>query len=701
MWVQDYLNDVSDEAARNLFNRTVRRTDPNRPRRRVAVEALESRLLLSANLTINAANQLVFQGDPGNDNVTVAFASDASGGTYTINDSTAPIDIVANNGSAVTTAGSGTNTVTVTNLSSLGTAWLSFDGNGNGGTAPGDIFNIQSSNDPIFINQTGPAAAHDTFNLGNTADGVQSILAPVSLQDTSGAADVTIDDSADANNQAFTLAGGPSVSTISDLARGIITCVNDEISSLTINGGSGNDDLTVDFSAGNPIPALSAPGLIYSAGGGSDNVLNVVGTPPSGKFASVVPKATGPGSGSITFVDQANISTELTYADLTPITDTTPATDYTFNDFGYPDQSFSATDGPAISGDQTIQFASTPTPSSPLNFETTDIANKSFVTFNTPPETPGVAGPGINATINIPTASTGLLSLTINTPTGGDNNISFINTPAGIVTSLNNNGADSVTNVTGLGVANATVLFLDGGTGNNTLNYDAGGKNPTVTPGLLPGEVLITIPGAGIVDAIDYTQINITDVTPLTITPGAAVSINGVEGAPIVNTLVGTFTAPVSVLPPAGGFPAGDFTASINWGDGSPIAAGTITEDAGDPGVYAITGTHAFAVNGTFTVTSTAAFEGGTYTTPVNGVPVAVTLGATGPTGGIDATAKILAAPLTGSSGNTFTGIEGSSTGTVLLGGFTDGDPSATVADFTSGGGSVVVNWGDGRRRKS
>ena len=52
--------------------------------------------------------------------------------------------------------------------------------------------------------------------------------------------------------------------------------------------------------------------------------------------------------------------------------------------------------------------------------------------------------------------------------------------------------------------------------------------------------------------------------------------------------------------------------------------------------------------------------------------------------------------PLTSSNGTEITGIEGITTGTVLLGTFTDANQGATVADFTTGGGSVVVNWGDG-----
>ena len=54
------------------------------------------------------------------------------------------------------------------------------------------------------------------------------------------------------------------------------------------------------------------------------------------------------------------------------------------------------------------------------------------------------------------------------------------------------------------------------------------------------------------------------------------------------------------------------------------------------------------------------------------------------------------ASPLTGSAGNAITGVEGSSTGTVLLGTFVDSNQAATAADFTTPPGSVAVNWGDG-----
>ena len=48
---------------------------------------------------------------------------------------------------------------------------------------------------------------------------------------------------------------------------------------------------------------------------------------------------------------------------------------------------------------------------------------------------------------------------------------------------------------------------------------------------------------------------------------------------------------------------ASDFTATINWGDGSDTTAGTITEDASD--VFHVTGTHTYAQAGSFPITVT------------------------------------------------------------------------------------------------
>ena len=140
-------------------------------------------------------------------------------------------------------------------------------------------------------------------------------------------------------------------------------------------------------------------------------------------------------------------------------------------------------DGPPILGTNTILFISTPTPAAPLNFETTTIANKTNVVFNTPPQVAGVAGPGFSASVDIPTAATGLQTLTINTPDNGGNEVALAELPSTVVTTYNGGGSDETTSVTGEGISAGTTLQLTGGPGQNALTYEAGGLNPVVTAG--------------------------------------------------------------------------------------------------------------------------------------------------------------------------------------------------------------------------
>ncbi|MGC8639122.1 MAG: TIGR03118 family protein, partial [Isosphaeraceae bacterium] len=55
---------------------------------------------------------------------------------------------------------------------------------------------------------------------------------------------------------------------------------------------------------------------------------------------------------------------------------------------------------------------------------------------------------------------------------------------------------------------------------------------------------------------------------------------------------------------------ASDFTATINWGDGSSATPGTVTEDAAQ--VFHVSGTHTYAQNGSFPVTVTIRDSNGT-----------------------------------------------------------------------------------------
>jgi hypothetical protein len=531
---------------------------------------------------------------------------------------------------------------------------------------------------------------------------------------TPGLDDLTVDGSSDPLSHTFDLVSSGATSTLTDELGnmpGTITYTTAIIDTFALDAGPAGDQLLdIDFSGGNPIPTFGAPGLIFNAGSLSatptnTDGLNLFGELPSGPFASETHNANDPTVfpqngqyGSIDFDDGLGLPTSLTsldYIGLSPINDTTPATTYTFNDFG-DDQSFTAQDGPVLNAPfgtnlQTIQFVNTPV-SPPPTFETTNVANKTNIVFNTP--TPTVPGnQGLIGVVNIPTPSTGLATIAFNTPTNADNTVSFVATPAGVATSLVGGADNDTTNVTGTGVAVGTTLTLNGGAGFNTLNYNAGGLAPTVTSPS-PGVVLITLPGFGSVLATNYQAINITNAAPSpgVITPGPAVTINTVEGFQLVNAIVGTFTFPITTIPPGSppfGFPASDFTATINWGDGSS-SAGTITQDASDPSLYYITGTHTFAAAGTFTVGNTVVFTGGTITTTVGGVPVTITYAPSGPTPGTPATANVSGiVPGTPVALTPNTGV--ALPATTVVGTFTDPITTTPASDFTA-----VINWGDG-----
>src|SRR5262249_31104717 len=143
---------------------------------------------------------------------------------------------------------------------------------------------------------------------------------------------------------------------------------------------------------------------------------------------------------------------------------------------------------------------------------------------------------------------------------------------------------------------------------------------------------------------------------------------------------------------------ASDFTATIDWGDPSPdTQAGVITQDASDPSVYDITGTHAFAQNGTYAVGTTIAFGGGTFTTTVGTQTFSVTLAPVAATPGTDATANVTQGPLAVSV-FPIVGTEGSVIASDPIATFIDAggaspasDYSAALAIINSGGLAMII----------
>ncbi len=227
----------------------------------------------------------------------------------------------------------------------------------------------------------------------------------------------------------------------------------------------------------------------------------------------------------------------------------------------------------------------------------------------------------------------------------------------------------------------------------------------TATPGVfdVEGGHIYAKPG------IDRTSITVNDVggsavvvhgsatvTDLAVA-GATNSFTATEGENTGPFVLATFTDPNTLATVA------DVNAQLaigGWGDGTPAVAGvtltvqqigvtplTSATDPGDP-IFEVLGSH------TYTAVTPAGLPHtlSVIITTLGGVSTTLT---SPPGGGV----TVLDAPLTGSNGRTITGVEGSPTGTgtgPLIGTFVDANQGATVADFTTGGGSIVVDWGDG-----
>jgi uncharacterized protein (TIGR03118 family) len=119
---------------------------------------------------------------------------------------------------------------------------------------------------------------------------------------------------------------------------------------------------------------------------------------------------------------------------------------------------------------------------------------------------------------------------------------------------------------------------------------------------------------------------------------------------------------------------AGNFTATVDWGDGSNVSNGTVRLDAS--GVFHVAGTHTYTANGVYTVTVTVKDVGGSMAV-------------------IPTTAVIGDPPLSASAVNVPNSgtlpINENQSFTADVATFTDADPRAKAGDF-----AVTIDWGDG-----
>ncbi len=154
----------------------------------------------------------------------------------------------------------------------------------------------------------------------------------------------------------------------------------------------------------------------------------------------------------------------------------------------------------------------------------------------------------------------------------------------------------------------------------------------------------------------------------LNVVTANASSISAVEGNSFSGPVATFFSSDTTTL-------ASQYTATVDWGDGTPATAGVVS---GGSGSFTVTGTHTYAEEN-----------------DANQATITITDTSDGNTSTVQSPVTVTDAPLTAVSLTLSGGTEGVTPGTASFI-FTDANPGATAADYTSGGGSVTVNWGDG-----
>ena len=220
----------------------------------------------------------------------------------------------------------------------------------------------------------------------------------------------------------------------------------------------------------------------------------------------------------------------------------------------------------------------------------------------------------------------------------------------------------------------ATINWGNGVTNNGVITGPVAGVfsvtgSQTFQVGTYPVSVFIKDVGGSSATAV--TTFTITDPTPV-VAPIAPALLTEIEGQAFTAP-IGAFTDPNLIAP------ISNFSATINWGDATS-SSGTISQLAS--GTFIVTGSHTYAED-----TTGAAAHAVTFT--VKDVGGSTLSGAAG------AAITVDDAPLT-SQGASIQAVEGNPFVGTLVATVTDSNPAATLADFTTGTGSVTINWGDG-----
>ncbi|MBZ5647573.1 MAG: VCBS repeat-containing protein [Acidobacteriia bacterium] len=235
--------------------------------------------------------------------------------------------------------------------------------------------------------------------------------------------------------------------------------------------------------------------------------------------------------------------------------------------------------------------------------------------------------------------------------------------------------------------ANLSIVSLGGGNFQVQGNHKYAEENP-IACGAASCPLGVTVK-----DNVDGSLLNVNGgtatIADALLTPSAVAGLGPVnEGTALTNVTVLTFTDANTGSPACPG--AGcDFTATIDWGDGTAPSVGTVTGNLGGP--FTVTGTHTYAEGGLdaagpFCVAGAPATCQIHVTVNDEGTPSAIP--------NFNSTSALVNdAPLSNPVGVILTP-PGLTVTNVVLGTFHDGNPNATAADFNNAGSTI--NWGDG-----
>ncbi|MFO0888878.1 MAG: Ig-like domain-containing protein [Isosphaeraceae bacterium] len=503
----------------------------------------------------------------------------------------------------------------------------------------------------------------DDLIIWNNGDGSDLI--------NGGAGDnvVQVNGSTGATGDLFTLQAAPQGPSALQFARTNLNPFTLSLSSIfqvQVNGLAGDDTLILDFTNGNPIPAgdQTTPGVVFDGGAGTANSLVLQGTPAEA-LESEGYSAFGPDSGEIDFNDG-----QVGFRHVASTVDTVPVQYFEFS--APASAAMSITDGPAVGGLTTMRVSSgdLPAPFGPFDF-----ASKQNATVD------ARAG---SVVLDSQLGATGLTGLSIAGGTDTDR-VTVTATPPGAGTFITLSALYPTVDVLGPGVAAGTTLTLVAGLeGFGSLTYDAAGGLATVTPGSGDGLITIAQGGAGSVAPESFEKITILNSSsPPTSVVSPPPTIDAVEGKGLVDSVVARFNAS-----PLGD--SGQYEVSIDWGDGSPVTAGSVAHGAANDSPYTAAGSHTFASPGTYTAIVTIRDGGGRSTTYVSGVPVTTERIPAAPVTATAATIVVAEAAIV-AQGATVGAIAGQATGPVIVASFRDSGGIEALASYTA-----TIDWGDG-----